>query len=236
MSTLDINKSRILKSGHTLIELVVVISIITIFAAIVLFDPVTFDSRKRVQITANELAVRMREIQFKSTTGSEKSAGSGIFPSYGMSYGVSTEGGGVITSYPNSFIFFADLDGSGRYEDYDLDSDGNPDEKLDEFMLPGTVRVDAVHFIASANYACASYVGVASTTILYDRPEPASEITIGTFLPDTNWSELSSFVRTISFELTNDDATSIFNVWSSGQISITSDVPTGPGWLNECIY
>jgi len=140
------------KNGFTIIELLVVISIIAILSGIVLIDYRSSQQTLVLQRATNKLAQDIRRVQEMAMSARESN---GVPPRYGIEF--------VITD-PDHYILFADLNDNGKYES----ADGDPVETV---TFEQGVRIDQL-LIGDSD-------PLSSTTkiwITFEPPDPITEI------------------------------------------------------------
>ena len=149
------------QSGFTLVELLVVISIIGIITTIVVFQQQNANDRLRLDNAANTLALELRKAQTFGLGVQRYEPWAGDGYEYDLGYGVFVE-----ESNPTQVIFFADHPVNGiqdRFDDVD-------DEIISEITLPGNIFISEI----CRNGSC---ITGSELHVVYRRPDPRSYIT-----------------------------------------------------------
>lgn len=102
------NYFQFTKSGFSLIELLIVVSIMTIITSVTLVSHSRFSGAVTLENLAYEIALTIRQAQFFGMNVREVSSGSGNFDA---GYGVYFD-----RNNPTSFIFFVDLNNNKLYD------------------------------------------------------------------------------------------------------------------------
>lgn len=149
-------------AGLTLVELLVVISISTVIASLLLADFGQFNARFNLSTAAQEFALALRKAQvFASGVRQE----GGIFPGYGVH---------VDGANPNIIIVFADTDisANGRYDGDDI--------------VIQRITLENGNYISDICIEPPSLCGRTSLDIVFLRPEPSITISSGGLSGITN--------------------------------------------------
>ncbi len=122
-----------MKSGFTLVEMLVVVAIFTIISAVALFNQTKFSSDMVITNLAYEIALEVRQAQTYGIGVRNSSNDASNFQyGYGVHFGPDTVHPG--SSPTNSFSFFADTNSGAGSTKYVYDAG---DTWLDTFHLPG---------------------------------------------------------------------------------------------------
>lgn len=97
------------KKGFTILEMIVVVTIVSLIAGVVLFNYRSFTQRLALSAASQEIAVAVRQAQVYGRSVKNVTQGSGDF---GVAFGVDFNIGPNSNSY---YILFADKDGNGVY-------------------------------------------------------------------------------------------------------------------------
>jgi prepilin-type N-terminal cleavage/methylation domain-containing protein len=123
--------------GFTIFELMVSVTIMVIISTMIAGNQSTYSSGAALKNIANDLALSLRQAQIYGISVREFSPGSNTF---NVGYGVSFNTNSVPNGDTGSYVFFADRD-----------KDGNYDNDSACAALPGTECLDKVVF-GSGNY------------------------------------------------------------------------------------
>jgi prepilin-type N-terminal cleavage/methylation domain-containing protein len=155
----DLPRKMEVKRGFTLVELMVVITIVTIITTAVVVQQNSWNDSLVVSTQAYELALMIRQAQIYSLGVREDVAGSG--DKFNVGYGVHFD------STKTRYIFFADRDsGGGANEKYD----SSPNEAVETKTFTRGVTIDRICGIKGGGENCSN---------------PLSKIDISFFRPDT---------------------------------------------------
>ena len=99
------------KNGFTLIELVVVFSIMVIISGLALFNYSSFRSNISLDNLSQEIALTMRQAQVYAlgVHGTQIGNTGNQFPAYGIHFRLSTNANDIVHGNTKSFVLFADL-------------------------------------------------------------------------------------------------------------------------------
>lgn len=149
--------------GFTLVELLVVVSIITIITAALLLRQSSFNSTTLLRSLAYSVALSVRQAQVYGTSVfATNVAGSDTFASgYGLYFS---------SAAPGSYLLFADLNDNGRY-------DSSPDESVKAFTLNNGYSVSEICAVEGATKACSggddtTGSPITALHVLFKRPNP----------------------------------------------------------------
>lgn len=193
------------KSGFTLVEALVAVSIFVIFATLLLANYPEFLSRSSIDSLAHEVALTVRQareygqnIRLGGFTGGKKE-------SYGVYFSALDE---------KSFILFADLDNSGTYDGSVCGSEGT--ECLEQFTITSGARIaDICGDVKTEGLSIddpSATCGLGALNIVFTRPNPDAKII------DSDGNAYSDAdIVVSSFRGTNKQAVI---VWTTGQIIV----------------
>lgn len=185
------------KSGFTLIEVVVVTGVVAIIAAVTLASFPEFSERIGIEQEAGKLVLALRKTQTYALAVREFQRGSGLFPPYGVN---------ILLSDPTHYTIFGDLNSSNRFESLF-------GEKVE--TVSAEKRVSIIQLCGNSQSIPRGPCSLSSADIVYIRPAPTiSLIGVDGGLP------LS--YNDIKVDLASMDGSTKKSViiWSTGQISI----------------
>ena len=140
------------KKGFTLVELIVVVSIMTIISAVIFWNGRAFNDKITVTSAAEDASLAIREAQNYGV--SVKGTASGQF---NLAYGVSFDTSNIS---PAPFIpIFADANGNGRYDS---------SEEVDRAYLRNGVTITKLCVVNSTSASTCS--GIQSIQAIFVRP------------------------------------------------------------------
>ena len=178
-----------LKSGFTIVELLVSIFIITLLLSVVLFNYGTFNDKLALSSAGQEMAIAIRQAQAYGVNVKEVGASGGVFTSaYGVYFNPSCN--------PDSYYVFADTNANKKY---DIGAGcGNPDtagELIEKFILRNGVIISGVCDAAT----CPLSAPTKSMHVTFLRPNPDANINF----VDTNGSFVGGQSLTGKIRLTS---------------------------------
>lgn len=141
--------------GFTLVELIVVSTIILLISVFIFFQQSKFNSSTILRSLTYSVALSVRQAQVYGTSVRESSPGSGIF---GQGYGVYIPSAGTATD--NTYYMFSDNNGDGAY---------TSGEELPVYRLGTGYRISAVCAVAVGGSTCNA---LTSLTVYFRRPNP----------------------------------------------------------------
>ena len=183
--------------GFTLIEVVVVVGVMALIASATLFNFPQFSRRIQIEQEAGKLALSVRKAQAYSIAVREFSAGSGVFPGYGVY---------VSTANPNGYVIFGDPNKTSRY-------DASLGESVETVNFASRVKIAQI--CGNSQLVPPGPCTLSSADIFYIRPGPDSTFTgVDSGLP--------SIYSDIKIILSSEDAALSKSVviWPTGQVSI----------------
>lgn len=194
----------------TFIELIVVLSIVSIISTVTLFNFTDFSTKVSLQNLAQDIALNIKQAQTNSISGrlTEGLVG-GQPPSYGVYFNIDT---------PSSFVYFRDL-GSPRNYIFDGGCDALGEVGSECLSITTIESQDYVSDICNYNGLC----GYEDLSITYTRPFPEPKI----FGTKSGITEILSSGAQVEIVSPKGVYMHIF-VWPTGQISVKD----GP--VDEC--
>lgn len=192
----------LLQKGFSLVELLVVISIVVTITTVVLVEYTNFNSQTLLNITAQEISATIRQAQYFgiAVRGETNDNINYEFPNYGI-YVESV-------SSPNQVILFADLDGTPGF-------DAANDFVVETYKVPQQYAISRLCIDEdgiSGGELCSISDGLTEINILFKRPE--SEPTINSNLRDDVVLAQIYLADSVGAELRR------VEVWNTGQISV----------------
>lgn len=196
--------------GFTLVELIVVISIMSIITLLVTFNNYRFNNDFAIQTAASEVSLAMRQAQSFGVSSKQAQTNSADFnKSYGIAFDLQN---------PKNLFIYSDTNGNRAY-DGGVSCDGS-DECREKSVLRSGISIQRV---------CADYMNGTQTcfnggarylTLTYVRPNPEPIIKV------FNGSnvEITGPWKTAYIELVSQNGTRIYVLtdYLSGQITIQS--------------
>lgn len=147
-------RERHFKTGFTLIEMLVSVSIVVIFSTIILANQRRFESSLTTKSLAYEIALVFRQAQVFSLA--VRGSGSSFEVAHGVHFDRST---------PDAFFLYVDENDNARY-------DSGTDTIVERFSLRGGGQI-ADLCVESVSPRCA----LESLDVVYERPDPDANIT-----------------------------------------------------------
>ncbi len=198
------------QKGFTLIELIVVASIMSAIILLVTFNSRRFNDDLALQTAASEVSLAMRQAQSFGVSIKQTQSGSTDFNKpYGIAFDLQT---------PTNFFIYSDTNGDRKYDGAVACT--GADECREKSILRGGVSVRRV-CAAYMNDTITCFSGAARYLVLtYVRPNPEPVIKVH----DTNKAEISGPWKTAYIELVNQRGTLMYVLtdYLSGQIMIQS--------------
>jgi prepilin-type N-terminal cleavage/methylation domain-containing protein len=165
--------------GFSLIELLVVLSIVLIITTVVLLDYPLFGANQALNISAQEVGQVIREAQlFGISVKESKNCADPVtcqFPNYGIYF---TLTGGSNLDYSENIVIFADLNKNGIYDSGDA---------VDRtYVISAPSYINAVCYSldggntwkGATNVDCGAPGGLQKATIIFKRPNPEPVISV----------------------------------------------------------
>jgi len=209
--------------GMTLIEVIVVVTIISLVSAVLMFNYSGFSSNANIRNLAQEIALGIRKSQIYATSVAR--TGSVTDPIYGA-YGVSFSARG--SNEPadptrKRFILFADSLIINNKYDYPSKSIpnskcGGGTECLETLTINSSdeiTRVEACNIVTGST-VCEEPGGDGSVDIVFKRPSPDAIICLNKegVVGCGTYSSARITIRSVK------DLTKVISVWNTGQISV----------------
>ena len=163
------------QSGFSVLEMVVVTAIFVMVTGVVLSNLPSFRNRASLDLTAQEMALAVREAQVYGIATRVVSVGSNEYPSYGVHFEITDEPAG-------SFIMFADdssdLDGKNLYDPGDgCNAQSVGTECLEQFLLEGQFKILKICQNAQdSSFEDRCYNQDVAVDVVYTRPFPEPSI------------------------------------------------------------
>jgi len=128
------NRESELSSAFTLVELIVVISVIVILSTFIFINYRSSENQFSLQRSANKLALDIRKIQemamsVREYRGSAPQGGYGVY---------------LTTAEPASYILFADCDGEYDYDEVGNYCSGAPEKIGEDVTFEGDVEISSL--------------------------------------------------------------------------------------------
>ena len=192
----------------TYVELIVVMSIMSIMSAIVFFNYQSFQSRIEIKSLSNDIALKVVQAQKEAMSGQLApvaqqvyQANNGLLDSWRPSYGVFFD-----KQSSKAFSFFADLDNSAVHFDGTQACSSNI-ECLD------SININKSYYVSDLNIVCDSgaQASVNNFSVTFTRPDSKADIES---VPSAGCSIYSASVNLSS----PNGATSSIVIYNSGRI------------------
>ncbi|QQG46147.1 MAG: prepilin-type N-terminal cleavage/methylation domain-containing protein [Candidatus Niyogibacteria bacterium] len=184
-----------MKTGFTLLELVVTVGVVLIISLLILADFPEFTRRLELSRTAQAVASSFRQAESAALAVREFSAE--VFPAYGLHF----------ENLPaKSYVFFADIDQDYKTSSPDGFYDG-PSEEVDTFTINTPVEIYKICGGESGEGADCS---ITRLDVLYARPNPDIYII----------TDKGSFLNVEIFVRLTTGAEKKIAIWTTGQLSI----------------
>ena len=198
-----------LKSGFTLVEMLVVLAIFVVVTGIILANLPDFKSSTNLDLVAQQVALYVRGAQVYAV-GSVYQATGQQFPTYGIYF--NNNAGGFLGN--NSFLLFGDSVADGAGDNFYTSTDCTPGsgECLERYKLPNGYTVSAIK--SCVGTSCTSRNSLA---IVFKRPESQAYFYCG-----ANTLCEGAEMAEITLHSSRDDRTRIVSVMKSGQIAVNN--------------
>ncbi|MES2214151.1 MAG: type II secretion system protein [Patescibacteria group bacterium] len=220
-----------LKSGFTLLELLVSIGLMLIIISVVLSGQSTYTKRASLRNLANDIALTVRQAQVYGTSvqGFRPVAGSAEFTNaYGVHFNISNN---VDPAAKTVYTFFADRPQNGQPKNQIYDSgpscpplSTNPDsECIERSIIPGGNQIDDICLITlTGGFTCSNNSSISGVNVTFLRPETSANLVFmgnsGNALPFCTQAQPCKGVRIKLLSPTGN--TSTVDIYKTGQISI----------------
>lgn len=197
--------------AFSLVELIVVVGMLTLVAGIILANYPQFSHRVSIQNLAHQMAISIRQAQVFGLSVRESSAGSAIFPGFGVYFTMAD---------PFSFIIYTDHDNNRRYGYAGVDCSAPSNlECVERVRIANGDNIKDICVYDSNNVrrcvVSSPQVGLDYLNIIFVRPDPDANI-IGTYgSVDTTYARAE-----IELEPPQKNFSKSVMVWSTGQISV----------------
>lgn len=217
-------KNYKLNEGMSYVELIVVLSIFSIMSSIVLFNYQDFQSKIEIKSLANDIALKIVEIQKDASAGRlplepiispSKSYYDSWKPSYGIYFDLSVD-------YGNNKAFdrFADLNNDGICNSLDDPNNyscvGKGAESFRDYIYP-SIDINPKYKISDLAVFCPGNIAISvnNLSIVFTRSDPSANIKTS---PDVGCA-----ISSAKIGLSSESSSSInsnVTVYSSGRIQI----------------
>jgi len=200
---------RLRQSGLTLVEMLVVIAIVMVVAAILLFKYGDFVSNVSIRGLTQQVALTIRKGQTYATSARTVGTFSTEnFSSYGVAFSTDQESDDLknrLAPSDKRFIIFADINGNKRYDNNSascgVPTDGN--ECVEALSITSSDRIGSIDVDA---------ISPSGVTIMFNRP-----VSDATIYADKSATP-ASFTKIHLVSIKN--VTKTITVWNTGQISV----------------
>lgn len=189
-----VSKSHSKKTGFTMVELAVTMSIFAVLTSVVLANYRTFSNNADFLNVADSIALSLREAQIYGVGSKGASCGTPLTLNFQCAYGV------VFSENDTFYRIFIDTNANSVYDPSD-------DEILQTVSLPSGSRI--------AQVSCAPLGNCAGIAILFKRPNPDANIRN---IITSDMVNYDSAVITIE----NAIKTSEISISRAGQISVAT--------------
>lgn len=224
---LSLSRARFLR-GFTLVEMMVVVSIIVIMTGVVLAGLPGFRDRSSLDLVAQEVALVIRQAQ---AFGSQTRFAAAAFPSYGIYFNISDVNQTFQSS--NSFRLFADIGSpsDGHFSDgAGTQCAASGAECREVYTLGGGITITELNLCVkdSGTETCNS-LGLDHLNIIFNRPNPEAHFA-DNYSSSNNPNNLDnncngnacSYAKVILSSAKTGTAKNIC-VWSTGHIYVTGN-------------
>ena len=194
--------SKYLNKGMTYIELIVVFSIFSTLAAVVLFNYGAFQGRIDIKNLSNDLGLRIVQAQKYAMSGvmpNRSGLSSSWRPSYGMYMNLTTDN--------KSFIYFTDINQNGKADDTVCAGSG---ECLEKVLITKSNYISSVKVYYSGNPTPTS---INDLSVTFIRPSSTASFASSV--------SLNSGISYVEITVSSPKAyTGIIKIYPSGKIDI----------------
>jgi prepilin-type N-terminal cleavage/methylation domain-containing protein len=212
--------------GLTLIEMLVVIAIVMIIAAILLFKYADFSTNVSIRGLAQQMALSIRKGQTYATSARPAETGNfntGIYPAYGLAFNLQDEksSGAAAKLLPSDkrFVLFADIPTSAHPQGDKIYQNSNTlcgkpaagNECVESFTITSGDSIQEICSDAISGNGCETS---GSATIIFRRPIPDAYICINS----STCSKSAAYVDIVVESAKGLKKT--ISVWNTGQISV----------------
>lgn len=203
------------QSGFSVLEMVVVTAIFVMVTGVVLSNLPSFRNRASLDLTAQEMALAVREAQVYGIATRVVSVGSNEYPSYGIHFEITDEPAGKFTMFADNSAI---EDGNKLYDPGDgCNARGINTECLEEFFLEGQFKILKI-CIDSGNSATSDkcYDQDVAVDVVYTRPFPEPSICFSAGGSPATCEHINAIVTLGS--VGGSETRDVF-VWNNGQIA-----------------
>jgi len=160
-----------MKKGFTLVELLVVVSIIGVISTVIVFNHKKFNDNLEITNLSHDVALYIRQAQVYGVSVKElKDISLTEEERFDTPYGIHFDIKLAVNN--KSFIFFADKNKDGRYNGDDSDcSRGAPDICLEKIIIGKGNYIYDICELKGNTWNC-SGISMSAVNIVFKRPEP----------------------------------------------------------------
>jgi prepilin-type N-terminal cleavage/methylation domain-containing protein len=208
------------KKGFTLIELMVVISIMAIMSGVAIFNYSDFRSQISLQNLSDDIALSVRKAQSYAVGVRGYNS---IFSGYGVHFSLDAKHNGTHFGGNKSFIIFANLNDDKRYHSNGEEC-GNPskqNECLEELNITSADKISVIIIGLNGRREIRNTKS-GTVDIFFNRPNPEP-----TFCYRDNYNNGAcdedtsiTYVKIIVSNINNPEKSKTVTIWNNGQISI----------------
>lgn len=205
------NRSGRSVAGFSLLEMMVVTAIFVVVTGVILANLPRFRNRSSLDLTAQEIALTIREAQVYGTA--TRVAGADLYPSYGVHFELNG-------TAAKKFILFADRDSDDLYDPGDGACNTETTECLEEYNLSGQFEIVRLFASAGGMPQCYAPGGGAAVDAVYTRPFPEPAISL---LENSQAAPGEFTYAGLRIGVPGGEETRDIIIWNNGQISAVSD-------------
>lgn len=208
------------KNGFTLIELIVVISIMAIMSGVAIFNYSDFRAHVSLQNLADDVALSVRKAQSYAIG---VRGYNNLFSGYGVHFNLDSKNNGSHFGDNKSFIIFANIDNDDIYrtDGKDCGQPSKENECLENLTITGPDKISEIIIgLKGGEEIRTKEEGVLD--IFFNRPNPEPSFCFRKSYNNGSCDEDSSisYVKIAVSNINNTDKNKIITIWNNGQISI----------------